>query len=66
MRDYAHPVNPSTTIPYSLPDGSNVSLAVFDTLGQHVATLVRGEMEAGYHEVKLDASGLSSGCFFSG
>ena len=35
--------------------------AILKTLGQEVAQLVNGEQEAGYHEVKLDGSGLSSG-----
>jgi hypothetical protein len=38
-------------------------LTVFDTLGQRVATLVEGEMEAGYHELRFDASHLASGVY---
>jgi hypothetical protein len=41
-----------------------VSLTVFDTLGQQVALLQSGEQEAGYNDVKFDASGLSSGVYF--
>jgi len=40
-----------------------VTLSVFNTLGQQVAQLADGEWEAGYHEMKFEASGLSSGVY---
>ncbi len=51
-------------IRYGLPRTSEVTLEVYNTLGQRVCTLVQEKKEAGYHEVKLDATRLSSGIYF--
>ena len=62
-QNYPNPFNPSTTIKYELPKSSMVRLSVYDLLGREVSVLVNERRDAGVHEVKLDASGLSSGVY---
>ncbi len=63
-QNFPNPFNPSATIRYALPQASAVHLTVFNTLGQEVALLQRGEMEAGHHEVTFNGAALSSGVYF--
>ncbi|MEG8947698.1 cohesin domain-containing protein [Rosettibacter firmus] len=63
MQNYPNPFNPSTTIKFALPKDSHVKLSVYNILGQEVATLVNGFMNAGYHTIKFDASGLNTGMY---
>jgi photosystem II stability/assembly factor-like uncharacterized protein len=63
-QNYPNPFNPSSTIRYSLPNRSHVTLDVFNTLGQQVAELVNGDVSPGNHEVKFDGSNFASGVYF--
>ena len=62
-QNYPNPFNPTTTIKFNLPEQSNVRIDVFNTLGQQVKSLVNGEVSAGEHSVKFDASALSSSVY---
>jgi len=63
-QNFPNPFNPSTTISYSIPKQSNVSLKVYDMLGREIAELVDAEKSAGSYKVNFDAGNLSSGIYF--
>jgi hypothetical protein len=64
-QNYPNPFNPTTKIEFSLPFSSYVTLKVYNTLGQVVATLLNNEAtEDGKHEITFDANKLSSGVYF--
>ena len=63
-QNYPNPFNPVTTIEFTLSERSNVRLILTNVLGQVVKEIAKGNYIAGKHQVKLNASDLSSGIYF--
>ena len=62
-QNYPNPFNPSTTISFSLPSKSFVSLKVFDTLGREVSTVISEELSAGTYSRQWTGADLPSGVY---
>ncbi|MFC2139467.1 T9SS type A sorting domain-containing protein [Bacteroidota bacterium] len=64
MQNYPNPFNPSTIISYGIPSAETVTLKIYNTLGQEVATLVDEFQQAGYHSIEWNIGDLGSGIYF--
>ena len=62
--NFPNPFQGQTTIRYALPQSGPVQLAIYNALGQRVATLLNSEQDAGRQQIRFDARGLSSGVYF--
>ena len=63
-QNYPNPFNPATTISFSVPAHSFVSLKVYDTLGREVSTLLSNQLSAGTYSHQWNTAGLSSSVYF--
>jgi hypothetical protein len=63
-QNYPNPFNASTLIRFSLAAPSQVSLDVYDLLGQHVATIIDRAMPAGEYRFTWRPEQLASGVYF--
>ena len=64
FQNYPNPFNPSTIIMFALPKQSNVSLKIYNILGELVFELINNQtFEAGYHEIAFNGSQLASGIY---
>ena len=64
LQNYPNPFNPSTTIRFSIPQQSVVTLKIYNILGEEVSTLLNKELASGTYDVTFDAKSLSSGIYF--
>lgn len=67
-KNYPNPFNPTTSVWFGVPEASEVSLKVYNVVGQEVSTLFEGTVPAGYHQMQWTARSphgpLSSGVYF--
>ncbi len=63
-QNFPNPFNPTTTINYSVPKLSFVTIKVYDILGKEVTTLINEEKNPGNYTVQLIANDLASGAYF--
>ena len=63
-QNFPNPFNPTTVISYYLPLTTNVTLTVYNVLGQKIKKLVQRKESAGWHKVQFNAEGLPSGIYF--
>ena len=64
FQNYPNPFNPSTTIRFTVPSKTQVTLKIFDVRGREIETLVKGELDAGEYTMRWNAFGLTSGVYF--
>ncbi len=64
LQNYPNPFNAETVIKYHLSKSAQVTLAIYNTNGQQIATLVEQVRDAGMHQTTWQTRGLSSGIYF--
>jgi hypothetical protein len=65
LSNYPNPFNAQTAIGYSLRTKTEISLSIYNLLGQHVETLFEGTQNAGEHTIIWDATHFPSGIYFA-
>ncbi|MBN2364919.1 MAG: T9SS C-terminal target domain-containing protein, partial [Calditrichaeota bacterium] len=63
-QNYPNPFNASTKLEFRIPEPAFVTLKIYNTAGEEVATLLSSSIPSGAHSVTVDASGLASGIYF--
>lgn len=62
--NYPNPFNPTTTLEYELSQSGNITLSIYNLIGQRVVSIYDGFKTAGRHQQNIDASKLGSGVYF--
>lgn len=64
MQNYPNPFNSSTEIEFLIPQDGRVTISVFNSLGQQLATLMDQDLISGKHQATFNAAELSPGIYF--
>ena len=62
-QNYPNPFNPSTNIKFSLPEATEVTVTIYNTLGQKVTELVNGKLDAGKYSYVWNAGNVATGMY---
>ena len=65
-QNFPNPFNPVTNISFQVPEASDITVSVYNMMGQKVAELVQGHVDAGYHQVVWDSRNLQGESVSSG
>ena len=63
-QNFPNPFNPSTSIDFSVPEAGDITLSIYNVLGEEIATLFHGNVPAGTYSALWNPSGLPSGVYF--
>ena len=64
-QNYPNPFNPTTTINFSIPKESILSLIIYDASGKQIQRLLNNEnIKAGAYEINFNGNHLTSGVYF--
>lgn len=63
-QNFPNPFNPTTVIPFDLPEKSSIKLTLYNLLGEAVQVISSGEFSAGHNQVSFNASRLAAGLYF--
>jgi hypothetical protein len=64
LQNYPNPFNPVTNIEFTLTKSGYITLEIYNTLGQLVATLIDQQMSSGHYRVSFTADEYTSGVYF--
>jgi len=64
-QNYPNPFNPSTIIRYNLPEDSEVTIKIYDSLGNEIDSIIIGSQQKGFYERIWNANKFSSGVYLA-